>query len=32
MMDGILMGYIAMGDEYPLQELKAKLLEEYVPD
>lgn len=32
MMDGILMGYIAMGDEYPLQELKAKILEEYVPD
>lgn len=32
MMDGILMGYIAMGNEYPLQELKSKLLEEYVPD
>lgn len=32
MMDGILMGYIAMGDDYPLQELKAKILEEYVPD
>lgn len=32
LMDGILMGYIAMGDDYPLQELKAKILEEYVPD
>ncbi|MDZ7717459.1 MAG: TetR/AcrR family transcriptional regulator [Balneolaceae bacterium] len=32
MLDGILMGYIAMGDDYPLQELKAKILEEYVPD
>lgn len=32
MMDGILMGYIAMGDEYPLEELKEKILEEYVPD
>lgn len=32
MMDGILMGYIAMGDDYPLEQLKAKILEEYVPD
>lgn len=32
LLDGILMGYIAMGDDYPLQELKAKILEEYVPD
>ncbi len=32
LMDGILMGYITMGDDYPLQEMKAKILEEYVPD
>lgn len=32
LLDGILMGYIAMGNDYPLQELKAKILEEYVPD
>jgi AcrR family transcriptional regulator len=27
--DGIMMGYISMGDEYPLQELKTKILENY---
>ena len=31
-MDGILMARIAMGEDYPLQELKQKLLREYVPD
>lgn len=31
-LDGILMARIAMGDEYPLQELKQKILREYVPD
>ncbi len=32
MMDGILLGYISMGDEYPFEEMKQKILEEYVPD
>lgn len=31
MMDGILLGFITMGDEYPLEEMKQKILEEYVP-
>lgn len=31
MMDGILLGYASMGDEYPLQEMKTKIMEEYVP-
>ncbi len=32
LMDGILMGRLVNGDEYPLAELKQKILEEYVPD
>lgn len=32
LMDGVLMGYLTKGNDYPLQELKAKILEEYVPD
>ncbi|NBC67187.1 MAG: TetR family transcriptional regulator [Bacteroidetes bacterium] len=32
LMDGVLMGYITMGEEYPLAELKKKIMEEYVPD
>lgn len=32
LMDGVLMGYITMGEDYPLAELKKKILEEYVPD
>ncbi|MEX2604408.1 MAG: TetR/AcrR family transcriptional regulator [Gracilimonas sp.] len=29
-MDGILMGCISMGDQYPFQEMKTKLMEKYV--
>jgi len=32
LMDGVMMGFITMGDDYPLQELKAKIMEDYVPD
>lgn len=32
MMDGIMLGYISMGDDYPFEEMKQKILEEYVPD
>lgn len=32
MMDGILLGYISMGEDYPYEEMKQKILEEYVPD
>ena len=31
-LDGILLGCVAMGDNYPLQEMKEKIMEEYVPD
>ena len=31
-MDGILLGMITMGEDYPLTEIKNKILEEYVPD
>lgn len=31
LMDGILMGRLVNGEEYPLNELKQKILEEYVP-
>lgn len=31
MLDGILMAYVAMGEDYPLQEIKTKIMEEYVP-
>lgn len=30
-LDGVLMGYATMGDEYPLEEMKTKIMEEYVP-
>lgn len=30
-MDGILLGCITMGENYPLQEMKQKIMEEYVP-
>lgn len=32
LMDGLLLGYITMGDDYPLQKMKQKILEEYAPD
>lgn len=32
MMDGMLLGVIAMGDNYPFEQLKQKILKEYVPD
>lgn len=31
-MDGILLGCVTMGEGYPLNEMKKKILEEYVPD
>lgn len=31
LMDGILLGYATMGDEYPLKEMKQKIMDEYVP-
>ncbi len=31
MMDGILLGYITMGDDYPLEEMKTKIMDDYVP-
>lgn len=31
MLDGILMAYVAMGEDYPLGEIKNKIMEEYVP-
>lgn len=30
LMDGILMGCLSMGDQYPFQEMKTKLLDKYV--
>lgn len=32
MMDGILMAYITMGDDYPIEEMKQKILDQYVPE
>lgn len=32
MLDGILMDYVALGEEYPLQEIKQKILDDYVPN
>lgn len=32
MFDGILLAYAAMGDEYPLRQIKQKILADYVPD
>lgn len=31
LMDGVLLGYASMGDDYPLGEMKTKIMEEYVP-
>lgn len=31
LLDGILLAYATMGDEYPLEEMKSKIMEEYVP-
>ena len=31
-LDGITLGYLTLGDDYPLEAMKQKLLEEYVPD
>lgn len=30
--DGILLGILTMGEDYPLKQIKKKILEEYVPD
>lgn len=32
LLDGILLGRLSMGDDYPLEEMKQKILEEYVQD
>jgi AcrR family transcriptional regulator len=32
MLDGFLLGYITMGDAYPLEDMKQKIMEEYVPN
>ncbi|MDX1640147.1 MAG: TetR/AcrR family transcriptional regulator [Balneolaceae bacterium] len=32
LMDGILLGCVTMGEDYPLKEMKKKVMEEYVPD
>lgn len=32
LLDGLLLGYITLGDQYPFEEMKQKILEEYVPD
>ncbi|SMO51842.1 TetR/AcrR family transcriptional regulator [Fodinibius sediminis] len=31
LMDGILMGYATMGEAYPLEKMKKKIMEDYVP-
>jgi AcrR family transcriptional regulator len=31
LMDGLLLGYATMGDDYPFDEMKSKIMEEYVP-
>lgn len=31
LMDGILLGYVTMGDDYPFEKMKQKIMEEYVP-
>ncbi|SMO45833.1 TetR/AcrR family transcriptional regulator [Gracilimonas mengyeensis] len=31
LMDGVLLGYASLGEEYPLEEMKTKIMEEYVP-
>jgi AcrR family transcriptional regulator len=32
MLDGILMDYVALGQEYPLNDIKQKILDDYVPN
>lgn len=32
LIDGILLGCITMGEKYPYQEMKRKIMDEYVPD
>lgn len=32
LIDGILLGCITMGEEYPYKEMKQKIMDEYVPD
>ena len=32
LMDGILLGRVSLGDHYPLEELKQKILKQYVPE
>lgn len=32
LMDGILLGCVTMGEDYPLKEMKKKIMEEFVPD
>jgi AcrR family transcriptional regulator len=31
-LDGITLGYLTLGEDYPLEAMKQKMLEEYVPD
>lgn len=31
LMDGILLGFASMGENYPLEEMKRKIIEDYVP-
>lgn len=31
LMDGLLLGYITMGDDYPFDKVKTKIMHEYVP-
>lgn len=31
-LDGITMGYITLGDDYPFKEMRRKIMEEYVPN
>lgn len=30
-LDGVLLGYASQGDDYPLQEMKTKIMDDYVP-
>lgn len=32
MFDGILLAYVATGDDYPLHQMKQKIISDYVPD
>lgn len=31
LLDGVLLGYASRGDDYPLQEMKIKIMDDYVP-